>query len=391
MVAVLSSVFSGNAASERGGAIYVTMSSSVSVSASTFLNNSAVLDGGSSTVLYLGGAIYVDGGSSVVIVDSTFATNSGNSGVSGGAVYFFSTNSERTLSLAVNRFTGNKALICDAIKVEVSSLETMLQWEEAGSTSCTLCVAGAYKSARGNTACDTCGSIDENLVTPSTGALSSAECVCNPTGNFVLYRASTGQCEDCQIGSYRAYDVDAPITASCNLCLDLGDNRLTTEYDNTPRCISCTGAVNCGSMGLTLHTLNLKPGYWRRSRDTADIRLCMLGDGACTGGVGAGIDEYCAPFHYGPYCNLCRDGYYIGSARKCVLCDDVQVVSVTGARWGFRFVRIPPSLLISLRVSGRSLISFLQIVLLIERAYGVALPVFFNQFLSIFRFITVFY
>jgi hypothetical protein len=52
------------------------------------------------------------------------------------------------------------------------------------------------------------------------------------------------------------------------------------QYSDGKDCQSCIDGANCSFLGSKLATLQLKPGYWRASSDTTDIRECWLAE-AC--------------------------------------------------------------------------------------------------------------
>jgi hypothetical protein len=54
------------------------------------------------------------------------------------------------------------------------------------------------------------------------------------------------------------------------------------EYINNKTCKSCEDHAVCSLIGSTISTLQLKPGYWRASNGTTDIRKCWVAE-ACLG------------------------------------------------------------------------------------------------------------
>ena len=89
-------------------------------------------------------------------------------------------------------------------------------------------------------------------------------------------------------------------------------------------CIACPEGANCNTTGLTVFTLPLKSGWWRRSTSSADLKHCTdefapQGSG-CIGGSAAGA---CRPSLQGPYCILCSGGagyYYDSDESECFEC-----------------------------------------------------------------------
>lgn len=186
---------------------------------------------------------------------------------------------------------------------------------------------------------------------------------------------------------------------------------------------------------------------------TADIRMCSFAH-ACGGGTDA--SDYCLDNHSGPYCSLCKPGFYLDPhddcqvrrslvrrrahppprspaahtgrtslthttdtalgrsidppirARACPLapsaaqvCDQsalsyslaVICTAFGSALLAFGLVmyaleskRISRALVSSTKVTGRTILSFVQVVLLIDKSYGVKLPSNFLAFLAHFRF-----
>ena len=76
--------------------------------------------------------------------------------------------------------------------------------------------------------------------------------------------------------------------------------------------------------GGDISTLFLKPGHWRLSSLTTDLRACERGEaGACRGGVAPG-DASCDEGHSGPLCRVCVQAHYFDNG-SCSRCPDLGV------------------------------------------------------------------
>ena len=131
-------------------------------------------------------------------------------------------------------------------------------------------------------------------------------------------------------------------------------------------CRPCVVGVDCSAWGSELTHLELRPGYWRPSADSVDVRRCRDGGLAiardcepshnaselaacetrlsveislsgCQGG--ADVESQCGPGLNGPFCKLCRESNITSSrlyvrpaseslqrAAKCASCDEDGVV-----------------------------------------------------------------
>lgn len=107
--------------------------------------------------------------------------------------------------------------------------------------------------------------------------------------------------------------------------------------------------ANCSKEGLSMETLLLKPGYWRHSNTTMDIKRCVrshVGTTPCTGALQASSDDtgssLCVAGTTGPLCQLCSvDGTYFHKAQAmCTECPDaaVRIGSLLGVATGILFL-----------------------------------------------------
>lgn len=76
------------------------------------------------------------------------------------------------------------------------------------------------------------------------------------------------------------------------------------KYDDTKgSCFDVFEGVDEFTLGTTLETLKLEPGYWRTGNTSIDVRECPVAE-ACvggTGGTGRNGTNYCRDGHEGPY------------------------------------------------------------------------------------------
>ena len=156
-------------------------------------------------------------------------------------------------------------------------------------------------------------------------------CTCGP-GKMLIGTV----CESCEVGKFK----DFLGISSCELCdqnilfsttLFVGakspDDCVCPEStyldEKRTNCIyvDSTAGVMLGVSSMTIDNLDLKPGYWRISNSTTDVRKCPV-EIACQGGNSTA--GYCREGHVGPYCNLCKKDY---SKNVFQLCDSCSVFS----------------------------------------------------------------
>jgi len=89
---------------------------------------------------------------------------------------------------------------------------------------------------------------------------------------------------------------------------------LEGDYDATYKCTNPDPDKNKGE------GLYVEEGRWRFSYESYTVQDCFFKD-ACLGNFSAG-DESCDEGYSGPYCTLCKDGYYVASAEgECAKCE----------------------------------------------------------------------
>lgn len=123
---------------------------------------------------------------------------------------------------------------------------------------CLSCPYNTYNSANSSLSQDACAACPENTITRFPGTVSRDNCVAAP--NFLL--------------------IDGEVAA-------------------------CTEGLNCSAPATVLSQLQVTPGYWRASRNTANVRKCTITARCAGGGFARNTSDanaMCAPGHHGPYC-----------------------------------------------------------------------------------------
>ena len=149
-------------------------------------------------------------------------------------------------------------------------------------------------------------------------------------GNAIPCAASTyndqtnqidqSSCQPCPEGSTSP---EASISIAACLCYEGYYDELIAGGGVS--CRICPVGADCREPGLTLETIPLERGYWRKSSSSVELRACdgaSSGHTACIGGNGT----LCKPWTTGPYCTLCNvtDGsrYYDKSEMACLPCEE---------------------------------------------------------------------
>ena len=159
----------------------------------------------------------------------------------------------------------------------------------------------------------------------STTRMVSATC---PRG----FWCTAGLTVECEAGFYNP-ELNANNQSACVKCPEhattLGPNSTqksacvcNTGYYKTidgPWCALCPVGTNCSNPGVTLDALPIKPGYYRRSNATVDVRICgdasancpagttecAESDSGCVGGDDPAAP--CCPELMGIFCLLCTN------------------------------------------------------------------------------------
>ena len=207
------------------------------------------------------------------------------------------------------------------------------------------CPLGTYNNETGanyQTACRPCPEFSTTLNKSATSIL---QCVCQP--GFTSSTAADGsascqcaagyeimngvRCDVCGAGSYKpdvanAKCTDCPVEHSTTLstgstskaaCVCKAQRYLADAANGTVECALCpVGSTNCTEPGVELETLPLLPDFWRSHNRSRRVRKCFT-PGSCVGG--SNTSALCRVGHSGPFCEVCRDGFYRDSGQ-CVAC-----------------------------------------------------------------------
>ena len=182
------------------------------------------------------------------------------------------------------------------------------QQPESKKGQCDPCDAGKYAENEGATACMVCGEGSY-----SSNVLSCEEC---PVREFCPAGATQGT--PCPVGS-TTDGVGSRSLADCGCYEGMYD----ASGDLT--CVDCTTGMNCTAANTGVEDLPLAAGYWRQHYWSAppegSVRPCFTEE-ACLGGTNLSVDAFCAPSQQGPYCAVCRDGYFGGGdGALCTPCE----------------------------------------------------------------------
>ena len=181
-----------------------------------------------------------------------------------------------------------------------------------GGVSCKPCDLGMYKANAGNDLCVKCPLLEST--TPSVGATSSEQCVCNP--NFFMGPPSGGVESGVESGVERgvsAVDGNAssavPDTHGIGICIPC------SEFEGHE-----LGGVQCNESGVELEAVPIVADFWRQSPASRTARPCFT-QGVCGGGTS--VAQQCIEGHTGPYCAVCAFGYHGGGdGTICERCPD---------------------------------------------------------------------
>ena len=98
------------------------------------------------------------------------------------------------------------------------------------------------------------------------------------------------------------------------------------------QCLRCVVGTDCGAPGSMLSTLHIRPGYYRPSPSSIDVRMCLDAGSNCSGeavckdstsGCAGGSDPAspCQPGLEGKFCSVCAKSnassalsYYVGGS-----------------------------------------------------------------------------
>ena len=215
----------------------------------------------------------------------------------------------------------------------------------AGGTKQTPCAPGTVAPNAGMGACDECKSTDRKYQ-PSWG---KRECMVCGAGS---YSSNDLSCEQCQVGEY--CEVTQRFTKRCPFGFTTRGRGAKSEAEcgcfsgqyevvsekGIRTCETCSQAsMMCNETAITAFELPVAPGYWRQHKWSApgqsapgfsnygSVLACHTKQ-ACMGGVNLSADVFCAPSQKGPYCAVCRDGYFGGGdGALCEPCEGQAAVT----------------------------------------------------------------
>ena len=201
------------------------------------------------------------------------------------------------------------------------------------------CEAGFYNPINGSNTQNACIKCPEHSTTIPRVLLGdtiftfdeATNTTLNSTSESPLGATSLTECV-CEYGYYNSF-------------LGVGDN-VTCEV--------CPVGTDCEARGTTLATLNVKPGYYRSSPTSIDVRICTDAGANCDGKMscaesysgcagGADIAILCQEGLTGAFCELCLNAtnpakYYSPAddlkVASCELCDASQAAVILGFLFG---------------------------------------------------------
>ena len=197
------------------------------------------------------------------------------------------------------------------------------------------CPVNTFASDVGSPVCTACPTFSTTL--DVEGASSIGACTCLP-GYYQTSDASLNQiCSACPEGSTTS-GVGAMDVNEC-ICDPFKYKAL-----DSGACVDCMGGVDCSEPGGVVANLKIRPGYWRPSNASLDVRRCPdatiecdTSASGCPSGCrgGRAIESYCGDGSNlaGPFCLLCKqpaagEGWRYrvkgrgGEGAKCELCED---------------------------------------------------------------------
>eukprot|EP00617_Octactis_speculum_P011113 CAMPEP_0185792090 /NCGR_PEP_ID=MMETSP1174-20130828/158731_1 /TAXON_ID=35687 /ORGANISM="Dictyocha speculum, Strain CCMP1381" /LENGTH=788 /DNA_ID=CAMNT_0028487107 /DNA_START=446 /DNA_END=2812 /DNA_ORIENTATION=- len=230
-------------------------------------------------------------------------------------------------------------------------------------SNCTECEEGKFNSKMGSSNCSTCSSghyaSETNYAETGIGVASGASfCLSCPPGKYqneslsahcyncqIGYSSPQGSttCTACQRGKYAdsagiAKCINCPEgkygngthVVSCERCRDgtwskTGEIKCThctaNYYRKASKCVACPDGAACPKF-TTLQNMQLKEDYWRSSQESSIVLRCPELR-RCRGGY-ANDSSFCKAHFEGPYCAVCKEGYW-KQDNKCISCRDTSV------------------------------------------------------------------
>ena len=249
---------------------------------------------------------------------------------------------------------------------------TLGHYAGRGAASLHECPAGRYGSSTGLSSSEctalcpqdhycTAGSIrayvcPEGTYGAQSGLTNREACTRCPPGFYCI----SGRRFSCRTGSYNE-QAGGGAQISCTPCPALSSSRVAANSSSDCKCpidffaahllrantsaraaqsshagFECQRApagTNCSTPGTELLVLPLREGYWRISKEAADVRRCPDADlgnsSACAGGTGEAsgpTGAYCREGLHGIFCSECVDElmYFSTIDSQCYSCDSLE-------------------------------------------------------------------
>ena len=198
-----------------------------------------------------------------------------------------------------------------------------------GSSTATLCPRGSFSHTPGLTSAQQC-----QICPRGHWCDQGARVACGVnTFNALEGQFEPRSCLLCPLNSRTTAD-SAVAETECRC--DVGFVRTVVNASSGALgCIRCPDGTECTSLGTTLVTLHLKPGYWRHSVNTSAVYRCPDAGSPTTGCIGGSNASTCKPSLAGAYCKACAEPswYYSSFDSECRVCTvsgmlDSQAMSI---------------------------------------------------------------
>ena len=124
-----------------------------------------------------------------------------------------------------------------------------------------------------------------------------------------------------------------PGSENCSLCLGSGrgtDAGYGGYYWNPDEqaCLTCPTRASCVADGLTIETIVVREGFWRRSTDSIAFRECPSGNHGCLGGNNT--ESQCGESYEpgSPLCAVCIAKSTYPTGGRCKRCSSLDTISI---------------------------------------------------------------
>ena len=172
---------------------------------------------------------------------------------------------------------------------------------------------------------------------PSGSGTAGRSIACLPnTFNPLLNRSDQSACVECNELSTTLGASSVTTASGCYCVPQHFDDRapaaiaISTDFDG-PKCEPCPLGADCVADGITIFSLPLRPGFFRPSRLSTDVRRCPdagSGQNSACGGSNASADaaaySICADGLEGTYCKLCSSNVATSTAVTVTSVTDVS-------------------------------------------------------------------